>query len=102
MARQDREAGEVQAAVTQHLQEDWESARSACGFDAQIGFGFGEAQPFGAPDEEGRRGLAEVEAALVDFREVGREVRLGAPRAGDDLAQAKEEHVVGERCRRLV
>ena len=90
------DGGEVEPPVGEHGEEDRVLARRPGGGDAQVGFGLGEVEPLGAVGEHGRRGLAGVEPACVDFADVGDEVGFAASRLAQDVGEAEEELAVGE------
>ena len=69
--------------------------------DAEVGLGLGEVEGLGAVGEHRGRGFAGVEPAPVDLAEVSDEVGLVATGLTEQIRQATEEIVVGERRQRV-
>ena len=76
-------------------------SRGAGGGDAQVGLGLGEVEDLGAVREHRGRGLAGVEPARVDLADVSDEVGLVATGLAEQIRQATEQLVVGERRQRV-
>ena len=75
-------------------------SRGAGGGDAEVGLGLGEVEDLGAVREHRGRGFAGVEPAPVDLADVSDEVGLVATGLTEQIRQATEEIVVGERRQR--
>jgi hypothetical protein len=95
------DAGEVEAAVGQHVQEERVLARGSGGGDEQIGFRLGEVQDLFTVREHRRTGFASVEPSLVDLGDVGHEVGLDAARLAQKLGETREQLVVGNGVERV-
>ena len=76
-------------------------SRGAGGGDAEVGLGLGEVEDLGAVREHRWRGFAGVEPTPVDLADVSDEVGLVATGPTEQIRQATEEIVVGERRERL-
>ncbi len=76
-------------------------SRGAGGGDAEIGLGLGEVEDVGAPREHRGRGFAGVQPSSVDLADVSDEVGLVATGLTEQIRQATEEIVVGERRQRV-
>jgi hypothetical protein len=74
--------------------------RGSGGGDAQVGLAFRQVKSLCATGEQGGERLARPESSLVHFGDVGDEVRLDAARLAEDLGQAAQEDVVGDRGER--
>ena len=72
-------------------------SRGAGGGDAEVRLGIGEVEDLGAVREHRGRGFAGEEPAPVDLADVGDEVGLVAAGPTEEIRQATEEIVVGER-----
>ena len=99
--RQLRDGRQVQPAVGQHAQEEGMLSRGAGGGDAEVGLGLGEVKDLGAVHEHRGRGFAGIEPAPVDLANVGDEGGLVATGLTEQIRQATEQLVVGERCQRV-
>ena len=91
---------QVKAPVAEHRQEHRVLARGAGDGDAQVGLTLREMESLRAVGEHGRERFTGVEASLVRLGNVGDEVRLDAARLAEDLGQAAQEDVVGDRGER--
>jgi len=91
---------QVKAPVAEHRQEHRVLARGAGHGDAQVGLTLREMESLRAVGEHGGERFTGVEASLVRLGNVGDEVRLDAARLAEDLGQAAQEDVVGDRGER--
>jgi hypothetical protein len=91
---------QVEAPVAQHSQEHRVLVQGSGGGDAQVGLAFRQVKSLRAISEQGGERLARPESSLVHFGDVGDEVRLDAARLAEDLGQAAQEDVVGDRGER--
>ena len=99
---QKRDPGEVQAAVSQHVEQGGVASGGTCHLDAQPGLRFGQMEALDTIREHRRARLAQVEAPLVHLGDVGDEVGLDTAGVVQDLRQAQEEDVVRERSQRCL
>ncbi len=99
--RQLRDGRQVQPPVGQHGQEEGMLSRGAGGGDPEVGLGLGEVEDLGAVREHRGRGFAGVEPARVDLANVSDEVGLVATGLTEQIRQATEQLVVGERRQRV-
>ena len=99
--RQLRDGRQVQPPVGEQGQEEGMLSRGAGGGDAEVGLGLGEVEDLGAVREHRGRGFAGVEPAPVDLADVSDEVGLVATGPTEEIRQATEEIVVGERRQRV-
>ena len=76
--REERDCGQVKAAVPEEREEGRMLARGAGCDDAQIRLGLGEMEALRTVDEHRGAGLARVEPSLVDLGDVRDDVGLGA------------------------
>ena len=76
-------------------------SRGAGGGDPEVGLGLGEVEDLGAVPEHRGRGFAGVEPAPVDLADVSDEVGLVATGLTEQIRQATEQLVVGERGQRV-
>jgi hypothetical protein len=90
------DAGEMEPAVREHVQEHGVLTSRPGRGEAQVGLGLGEVKDVHAIDEHRRDGLAGVETADLDLGDVGDEVFLGAARLTEKVGESAEELVVGE------
>ncbi len=89
------------SAVGQHAQKEGMLSRGARGGDPEVGLGLGEVKDLGAVHEHRGGGFAGVEPAPVDLANVGDEGGLVATGLTEQIRQATEQLVVGERCQRV-
>jgi len=75
-------------------------SRGAGGGDPEVGLGLGEVEDLGTVHEHRGRGFAGVEPAPVDLADVRDEVGLVATGLAEQIRQATEKLVVGERRQR--
>jgi len=90
------DAGQVKASVRQHVEEQRVLARGAGRRDAQIGLRLGEMEGLGAIREHRRKGLARVEASLIDLGDVSHEIGLGGASPAKQVGEPSEQLVVGD------
>ena len=76
-------------------------SRGAGGGDPEVGLGLGEVEDLGAVLEHRGRGFAGVETAPVDLANVRDEVGLVATGPTEQIRQATEQIVIGERRERV-
>ena len=98
--REQGDRAQVKAPVAEHRQEHRVLARGAGDGDAQVGLTLREMESLRAVGEHGRERFTRVEASLVRLGNVGDEVRLDAARLAENLGQAAQEDVVGDRGER--
>lgn len=84
----------MEAAVSQHLEQDGMLARPSGHADPQIGLGLGEVQPLAAVREDRGAGVLPVQAAGVDLSDVGDEVSLDAAGLGHERSEPSEQLLV--------
>ena len=96
-----RDGRQVQPSVGEHGQEEGMLSPGAGGGDAEVGLGLGEVEDLGAVREHRGRGFARVEPSTVDLADVRDEVGLVATGPSEQIRQAPEELVVGERRQRV-
>ena len=99
--RQLRDGGQVQPSVGEQGEEEGMLSRGAGGGDAEVGLGLGEMEDVGAVREHRGRGFPGVEPAPVDLANVSDEVGLVATGPTEEIRQAPEQIVVGERRERV-
>ena len=75
--------------------------RRAGGGDPEVGLGLGEVEDLGAVREHRGRGFAGVEPAPVDLANVTDEIGLVTTGLTEEIRQATEQLVVGERRQRV-
>ena len=97
VGRQLRDGAQVEASVAQHREKHRMLACGAGDGDAQVRLELGEVERLRTVDEHRGRGLAGVEPAGIHFTDVGDEVGLDAARVAQELGQATEQLVVGNR-----
>lgn len=90
------DAGQVKPSVRQHVEELRMLARGPGRRDAQVGLRLGEVEGLGAIREHRRKGLARVEASLVDFAQVSHEIGLGGARPAQQVGEPGQQLVVGD------
>ena len=71
-------------------------ARGAGRRDAKVGLRLGEVEGLGAKREHRRKGLARVQASLVDLGDVSHEIGLGGTRPVGQVGEPGEQLVVGD------
>ena len=76
-------------------------SRGAGGGDPEVGLGLGEVEDLGTVREHRGRGFAGVEPTPVDLADVSDEVGLVATGLTEEIRQATEQLVVGERRQRV-
>ena len=76
-------------------------SRGASGGDAEVGLGLGEVEDLGAVPEHRGRGFPGEEPAPVDLANVSDEVGLVATGLAEQIRQATEQLLVGERRQRV-
>ena len=76
-------------------------SRGAGGGDPEVGLGLGEVEDLSTVPEHRGRGFAGVEPAPVDLADVSDEVGFVATGLAEQIRQASEQLVVGERRQRV-
>ena len=90
----------VQPAVGEHGEDDRVLAGGTSRGDSQVRLGLGEMQDLGAVREHRGAGVAREETALVHLGEVSDELGLGVARLAEQIRDAPQQLVVGQRARK--
>ncbi len=91
---QQRDAGEMQPSVAQHLQQRRVSSRGPCDHDAETGFRLRQVQLLDAVVEHRRARLAQEKAPRIDLGDVGDQVGLDPARVAEDRGEPLEQVAV--------